>query len=242
MDEKNNSLEYCFADIVIERPYIFRVGRKQMQLYPLTLAKSLLLKEMIEALPVNKEYMRLNPFLEALRLANACKDKCCQILSIHATPNTKKDLFNVQKRAERKNILSRLGDKDIATLLTYVLTSDKTEQLMRYFGIDKERERMRTISEVKKSKNSIPIGGKTMLGSFIGQLLGMGYTDNEIRYELSYHYLQLMLADKMSSVYLTDEELNSMTEVSGGNVLDGNNPESFGKLQSLLANRGLKIN
>lgn len=242
MDEKNKSLEDCFADIVIERPFFFRIGRRQMQLYPLTLAKSLLLREIIDTLPINEEYMRLNPFLEALRLANTCKEKCCQILSIHATPNTKKDLFNVQKRAERKNILSRLGEKDIATLLTYVLTSDKTEQLMRYFGIDKERERMRKISEVKKSKNSISVGGKTLIGSFIGQLTEIGYTDNEIRYELSYHYLQLRLADMMSSVYLTDEELNSMTEVSGGNVLDGNSPESFGKLQSLLANRGLKIN
>lgn len=239
--DKDSNLEYCFADIVIDRPYIFTVGRKQMRLYPLTLAKSLLLEETIDTLPVNEEYMRLNPFLEALRLARNYKEKCCQILSVHATPNTQRDLFNVQKRAERKNMLSRLGDKDIATLLMYVLTSDKTEQLMSYFGIDKERERMGRISEAKKSKNSISVGGKTLLGSFIGQLKEMGYTDNEIRYELGYHYLQLMLADKMTSVYLTDEELSSLPEECGGNVLDGNDPESFGKLQSLLANRGVKM-
>jgi hypothetical protein len=100
---------------------------------------------------------------------------------------------------------------------------------------------MGRISEAKKSKNSISVGGKTLLGSFIGQLKEMGYTDNEIRYELGYHYLQLMLADKMTSVYLTDEELSSLPEECGGNVLDGNDPESFGKLQSLLANRGVKM-
>ena len=50
-----------------------------------------------------------------------------------------------------------------------------------------------------------------------------------------------MLADKITSVYLTDEELQNVSTTAGGTLLDANDPASFEKLKSLSL-RGVKFN
>ena len=50
-----------------------------------------------------------------------------------------------------------------------------------------------------------------------------------------------MIADKITSVYLTDEELQNVSTAAGGTMLDANDPASFDKLKG-LALRGVKFN
>lgn len=240
--DKDSNLDYDFADIITERPHEFTVGRKHFRLYPVTLAKTFVLGRIIGKLPIDKLLLAVNPYVEALRLVEVDKESCCHILAIHTTPNTYKDLYNTQSIACRKNVFASMGNKSIASLLLYVLTSDKTDALMEHLGIDAERVRLRKAMEVKDTKNSLSFGGKTLFGGFIGPLKEMGYTDDEILFERGYTYLRLMLADKVTSVYVTDEELNSLPADMGGKVLDGNDPGSFSKLQSIFADKGVTIN
>lgn len=242
-DKKNGNIEYALADIITGKPHEFKVGRKLFRLYPITLAKQFIQKRIIGRLGLNTSFIQ-NPYLEALRVAETNKKACCEIIALHATPNTYKDLHNSKAMTERRNVFEKMRTEDVATMLVNVLTTDYTKDIIEYFGIDKEQKRLAGVMEIKRknSKNNLSFGGLTIFGTFIGQLKEMGYTDDEILYEKGYAYLRLMLADKITSVYLTDEELQDVPADSGGTMIDGNSPEAFEKLKTALAGRGLKFN
>ncbi len=244
MEEKNDSIKYELADIIIEKPHEFSVGRKHFKLYPVTLAKSFLLKRYIDQLPIDLDVLKENPYFEALRLVKKDRELCCQIIAIHATPNTYRDLYNGKVITEKRNIFFKMEDESLTSLLIYALNTDKTEQVMQYLKLDKERERMRKVMEVKAkgNKNNISFGGKSIFGLFIGQLREMGYTDNEILYERGYSFLRLMLADKITSVYVTDEEYKMLPASVDPNSVDGNDPSAWGKLKARLEGSGVKFN
>lgn len=241
-DEQRKELDYELADVVTEKPHDFKIGQKQLRLYPVTLAKRFMLGRYMEALGIDTAVVSMNPHLEAMRLVHGNREVCCTILAIHATPNTYKDLYYRNGIAERRNLFLGANDEDLATVLMLALTADKTGVLMEHFGIRKERSRASEVIAIKRSRNSLSFGGKTIFGSFIAPLHELGYTDNEILYERSYAYLRMLLADKVTDIYLTDEELKKLPAELDSRVLDGNDPSAFGKLRDRLASRGVKFN
>ncbi len=243
-EEKINELEYELADIVAERPQEFMVGGETVCFYPVTLAKTFLLKKHIHNLSIDMDGLKRNQFVEALRLVSEKREECCKILSIYTAPNTYEDLYDRNRMGERRELLGRLDAENLASLLINVLvSSDKTEAMIQYLGIDKELERTKRIMAIKNKngKNTVNVGGKTVFGSFIAQLMEMGFTDREVLYERGYTFLRLMLADRISSIYMTEEEMRELPTSQGGVMLDGNNPDSFGKVSSFFASRGINI-
>ena len=233
-------IEYDIADVVIGRPHGFMVGRKHFYLYPITLAKMYLLKRQIDGLHIDQTILNVNPFLEAMRLVNNDKEACCQIIAYHTAPNTYKDLFDNRSITIRKNyFVKEMDDDALASLLIMVLTGDKTDQIIKELGLDKERQRLNKVMEVKKKhdKNTVYFNGLGIFGTFIGQLKEMGYTDNEILYEKGYSYLRLMLADKVVTLHLTDEEKSEIPEEYGGTYLDASDPANAEKIIAALSQR-----
>ena len=233
-------IEYDLADVIIGRPHGLTVGRKHFYLYPITLAKMFLLKRQMESLAVNSEVLSVNPFLEAMRLVHTDKETCCQIIAYHTAPNTYKDLFDNRAITIRKNYFAKEMDDDaMASLLIMVLTADKTDKFIKELGLDKERERLNKVMEIKRKhdKNTISFNGVSIFGTFIGQLKEMGYTDDEILYEKGYSYLRLMLADKVVSLHLTDEERREIPTEYGGTFLDASNPDNAAKILQTMNDR-----
>lgn len=194
---------------MVERPQPFTLGRKHFRLYPVTLAKMQLLQRIIPSLEIDPGNLKLNASLEMLRVVQTKREECCLIIAYHTAPNTYKDIFDDRQIKIRKNyFMKEMEEADLATLMTALLTADKTESYMKHLGITYEQERMAKVMKVKRKgdKNTLIFGGKTIFGSFIAPLKEMGYTDNEIRYERPYSYLRLILADKMQTLYLSDDE------------------------------------
>lgn len=242
--EENKTIdnEYDLTDVIIGRPQEFKVGRRSFRLYPLTLAKMLLLKRQVDGLKLDMDILKTNPFLEALRVARNQRQTCCTILAYHTAPNTYKDLFDSKSIAARRNYFDKsLSDEDIASLLIIAL-DDKTDRLMKHLGLDKERERLQEVLKVKQKhdKNSKTFCGLSLFGTFIGQLKEMGYSDNEILYERGYTFLRLMLADKVQQVILTEDEKNDLPDKFGGNKVDANDPKNAEKIMALLKNKGVE--
>lgn len=239
MDEnKTIDNEYDLTDVIIGRPQEFKVGRKTFRLYPLTLAKMLLLKRQIDGLKLNMDILKANPFLEALRVVRDQRTTCCTILAYHTAPNTYKDLFDTKSIATRRNFFDKsLSDEDMASLLIIAL-DDKADRLMKHLGLDKEREKLQEVLKVKQKhdKNSMSFCGLSLFGTFIGQLKEMGYSDNEILYEKGYAFLRLMLADKVTQIILTDEERKEIPESMGGTYVDANDPKNAEKIMALFKN------
>ena len=233
-------IEYDLADVVIGRPYGFTAGRKHFYLYPVTLAKMYLLKRQIDSLGIDQHVLSVNPYLEAMRLVEFNREACCRILAYHTAPNTYKDLYDNRAVTIRKNyFMQELDDEALVSLLIMVLTADKTETFIRELGLDKEKERLCKVMEVKQKHdgNTLSFNGLGIFGQFIAPLKEMGYTDNEILYEKGYSYLRLMLADKVATVYLTDEEKAELPEDAGGTYLDASDPANAEKILAAMNQR-----
>ena len=244
MDDQNEKkeLDHALADIITAQPTEIRIGRKTLRIYPVTLAKTFLLRRWMDALEIDAVLLKANPYVECLRLAETQPDVVAQILAIHSAPNTQRDLHDSRAAVIRRNLLRSVKTEHLAGLLMAVLTSDKTEQLADHLGMNAERERLQEALEVKRDhdKNNLTFGGKSIFGTFIGQLKEMGYTDEEILFERSYSYLRLMLADKVTSLYLSDEELEGLPQSAGGTLLDGENDSDLDALAALIKTGGEK--
>lgn len=242
MEEQVVNIEYDIADVIIDRPQDFKVGRKGFKFYPITLAKMFLLKRQIDGLNVDDNILKINPYLEAIRVARDSREVCCHILAYLTAPNSYKELFNTQAITIRKNYFREsLSDEELASLMILALTSDKTDEIIKHLGLDKEHERMNRVVQMKKKsdKSSISFNGLSIFGTFIGQLKEMGYSDNEILYEKGYSYLRLMLADKVVTVFLTDEERQNINVEDGGTLMDASNPAMAARIQGFFSAKGI---
>lgn len=244
MDEQKTNIEYEIADVIIGRPQEFKVGRKAFRLYPITLAKMFLLKRQLDGMGINDNILKMNPYLEAIRVARESRDVCCHVLAYLTAPNTYKELYNSQAIITRKNyFIKSLSDEELASLMIIALTSDKTEEIMKHIGLDKEKERMERVmvQKSKSGKNNLTFNGLSILGTFIGQLKEMGYSDDEILYEKGYSYLRLMLADKVVSIFLSDEERQNISTEDGGTLMDAGNPEMTQKIFGFFEEKGIHV-
>lgn len=243
MEPRNEKdLEYTLADIITAKPHEIRIGRKVLRFYPVTLAKTFVLRRWMDALDIDANILKTNPYIECLRLVETQHDIISEILAIHSAPNTRRDLHDSHSRSVRRNLLSSVKQEHLAGLLLTMLTQDQTEELTDYLGLRNEHERLMEALDVKRkdSKNNLNFGGKSIFGGFIGQLKEMGYTDDEILFEHGYSYLRLMLADRVTSVYLTDEELEDLPQSAGGTLLDGEADTDLNQLESLIKAGGVK--
>lgn len=215
-DMEAKLIEMYIDDALIEKPYPFSVESKGQRerhffLYPVTLGKLHLLKRHMENLEINFENMKTNPHLEALRIVETKKDEVCKIIAYH-TMKRKKDVFDTELVQETSDIIKKNAtDEDLATLLIYLLTKDDVESFKSHLGITKENERMRRVSEAKrraqKSSNDFEFGGKSIYGTLIDLACERyGWPYDYVIWGISLVNLQLMLADRMQSIYVTDEE------------------------------------
>lgn len=231
-----DSINVTFADTIMERPYPFTVGHRQFYLYPVTLGKMFLLQRLMDTLQVNQENMSLDTNLEVLRLVREHRETCCEVLSYHTAKNDYESVTSYRNFVKRRNIfMKECTDSDLFTLMVIVLTSDKTQEFIKELGLDKEQDRKSMVMKVKDDKNNISFGGKSLIGSFIAPLMEIGFTKQEIVYERSYSFLRLMLMDKISSVYVSDEELKKLPRsvVEPPSVIKADDPNNKDIIKSM---------
>lgn len=211
MDKKE--VELYFDDAVMGRPYSFSIDGTALFLYPVTLGKMLFLQRKVESLGINKENLSLNISMEALRLVAEKKKDCVSFIAAHTCKN-KRELFDYAFYSNReKFLLDNLSDEDAASLMMVLLGNDKTALFMEHYGIDKEQQRMSVIVRIKNKKgnNEITFGGKTVYGALIDEACERyGWTKDYVVWGIDYTSLRLMLADKVTSMYLSDEELKKV--------------------------------
>ncbi len=172
-----------------------------------------LLQRQLEGLGINPKNLETEASLECLRLAKEKRKECLTIITYH-TCKTQEEIFDANLVAERKATFERdLSDDDIAALMILCLTSEKTSQFIRHLGIDKEQDRMNMVLRVKSrsSKNNLTFGGKSQFGSLIDAACERyGWTKQYVVWGIDYTSLRLMLADKVTSVYCSDDELKKL--------------------------------
>ena len=235
MIEDRKIIEMNIADTIMERPYGFQVNKRHFYLYPITLGKTYLLSRLIESLDMNADIIKSNPYMEALRLCQEKKDIVCQLLSYH-TLNKKEELFNSRIVNSRCQFLRKnLSNEEMAQLLVMVLTKNNTDEFIKYFGIDRERKELSKVSMIKNKKgNSITFGGKSVFGSLILPACEkLNMTPQQIVWEISFSFLQMLMADAITSVYLTDEEKKEARISNDRTFVNADDPKNMEKIKAM---------
>lgn len=86
---------------------------------------------------------------------------------------------------------------------------------------------MSDVAKAKESNNTYTFGGKSIYGTLIDAACERyKWTFDYVVWEISYTNLQLLLKDKVNSLYLTDEEMKNVHINNTSGIIDGNNMES----------------
>ena len=232
---KDKSIENGLADIIMERPFGFKVGERQFYLYPMTLGKSYLLSRIIESLDVNKNLLSSNPDAEAIRLCSLNKYSVVRII-VYNTLNSKHDIFNDELVNERiKFFADSLDAKELAELLSIVLSSDDIGKYTKYLGIDRDRKSLEKVMHIKgENKNNIDFFGKSIMGTLIIPACEkLNMTPSQIVWDISISFLRLLMADCVTSVYLTDDERKKVHISSDRNFISGDDPRNMELIKSM---------
>lgn len=210
-------------DVVMERPYGFTVGGRRFFLRPVTLGKSWLLSRLMIRLGVNERGIKANPYLEALRAATEHGETVCRMIAILTIRDKDRLLDEAFLGARVAFFLKEMSAADKAQLLMLFLTREDITMLRQVTGLDKEAERMHKAVQAKDTSNTFTFGGKTVWGTLLDKACERyGWTLDYVLWGISLVNLQMMLADSVTSVYLTDAEkkkahLTNTPRLSGDN-------------------------
>lgn len=216
------------ANVLTDTPIYFTIGNKRYCAYPPTLGKIYLVSKILDSLGINKENITINPFLEIMRVVKAKRKECCKLLAYHVT-NKREKLLDIEWIERVSSSINRAADdEDLTTLLVIILKERNIEDIVSKTGICLEAERMSRISAAKDTKNQYVFGGKTIWGSMIDVACERyGWSYDYVVWGISYNNLTLMLKDKITSIYLSDEEAKKCRiPQQSGDYINGNDRES----------------
>lgn len=202
----DKSIADHLTDIIMEAPYGFSIGEKSFRLYPLSLGKLILLQRQLESMGVSDESISLSSILEMMSVVVEHREQCLRLIA-YMTCESKSQCFDAEYIKWVVGELSDATNEDISTLLIYITTSDHSAEIRKHYGIDEESEGLNAVLRAKSDKSSMAFGGKTILGALIDPACERyGWTVDYVVWGISYATLRLLLADKVNTVYLTDEE------------------------------------
>lgn len=223
-------LGIIISNTLTDMPIGFDTEHAHVNIYPTTLGMMYLTSQLVDSLELDKELLQADPFLEALRVANTKRETCCRLIAYHSL-NTKNEILDskcVSKQTEL--IFKECSNEDIATLLIIILKANSYQTIAKETGMEEEAKRMAKVNAAKKSENSFIFGGKTIWGTLIDAACERyGWTFDYVVWGISYNNLTLMLKDKITSIYLSDDERKKAHIPAGEEVIDGNNKEAVMK-------------
>ncbi len=232
----NEFYEYYIADTVMDKPLEFKIAQKRFCIYPPSLGKNYIIQRIVKEIGINRDYVLINPFLEAMRLCKEKKEMVARLIAI-GTIKRKERLLNeafINKRTEF--FLRNLDKDDMSKLLLYILTNDRTEESIKYLGLEKEREEQKRVLKIKnRNSNVISFGGRSVYGSLIDAACERyGWTMDYVVWGISYANLRMLMADMITTISLTDEE-KKKARLKTRDYIDGDNPENIDRIRAMFS-------
>ena len=235
MKTEDKNIEMNVADAIMEKPIGFNIGSRHFCLYPPTLGKIYLLSRLVKQLETNAVIMKTNPYLESLRICRDKRDVVCRIISYH-TLKRKNDLLDEKEVSKREAFFNKnLDSEELAQLLVTVTSWDNADAYIRYFGIDKEQELRKKISKLKgKNGGSISFGGLSAYGTLIDfACQRYGWTMDYVVWGISYVNLQMLMADAITTVYVSKEERKKLHIPEDKEFISGDDMKNMDKIKAM---------
>lgn len=208
MKEQTNITERLNA-VLLSRPQQFRVGKKNLRIYPETIGSAVLKAAYIAKLKIeNEECEGVPPELEALYLASTQAEVVCTILALSCTKSMHQLLDSDFIADRAKFFLDNVKTEDRAKLLLLVMQADRAEDLFNDCGITEDHHQRERVARINKSGgSSVTFGGCTIFGQLIDAAAQRyGWTYDYIVWGVPAAALKMMLADAITSSYVSEED------------------------------------
>lgn len=228
-------IEVNISDAVVQVPIRFKIGEKEYALYPPTLGKIQLLKKIYLSLELDSVVLGENPLIGIMEICKEHPDSVCRLIA-YSTFSDKTSILDVKKVYRRASFFrANTSVEDQATILSIIFSIDKTEDFIKYFGIDSDRELKAKIGKIKGDGNSVTLGGKSIYGLLIDfACQRYGWTMDYVLWDISYVNLNMLFADAITTVYLTDEERKQLGK-SGGVIINADDPVNKELVRSMIS-------
>jgi hypothetical protein len=219
------------TDILLERRNEFEVGGRRFTLYPPSLGVMMMMKGAIAALGLDAGLIAEDIPVALLAAVEKDRMQCCRIIAL-ATCCGRKEAMRaavIEDRAEYFS--SNLEDEDIVTMLIEVIANNKVGQFLEASGISKENERLKEINRYKVS-GTPTFGGQTLFGQMIDPAMDRyGWTYEYTVWGVSYAVLTVLLADRVTSVFLSDEEKKKIPKrLLDNDKISGDDPKNYARI------------
>lgn len=194
------------ANIMLDMPHGFTTGNRHFFIYPPSLGVSHLTGQIMQKLDINEKLLKRNAVLELLRVAQTKRRLCCLLLAYN-TLRDKNDILGQRLEEHARYFEKELPTEDLATLLTQILCAPSIKDLIKAHNIDEDSQLRERVQNAKSNNNTYVFGGKSLYGALIGAACEkFHWTYDYVVWGISYANLQLMMADAVTTMYLTDDE------------------------------------
>lgn len=203
---------------------VFTAGRP-------SLGKTLLLRRAIEKIKsyiVDEHRERTNALYTMAGLMQVATneeraDDLYRILAIMFS-NTRHELLSTSRREEvRAYLRKHLQPEEACTLFLNLHSVEDTFKYQDELGITNELKRMERISKVKKDGGSVSFCGCSIWGNLIDRAAERyGWTLDYILWGVSLANLQMLMADQVKTVYLSEKERKQAHVSSDRRHINGN--------------------
>ncbi len=217
------------ADVVIERPHAFTAGDETYFLYPPSLGVMLLQRQCLSRLQLDSDS---DLTLQVMLNVHDRREQCALAVA-YATCRGKDDVFSASF-AGRLREIAAIDDEGLTTLLLWVLSAlDNTTKLRGRLGLDRDQQRLSEVMRRKDKGNDLTFGGVSIFGTVIDPACERyGWSYDYAVWGVSYACLTAMLLDKVTPVYLTDDERRRIPARFLGardraTVINGDDPKNY---------------
>lgn len=226
-------IEQKLANTLIERPTGIVIDGEHFYLYPATLGRMQIEREVRAVLQPKSENIRINADVEVARIIAEHPDEALWAIA-YATAKGKECMDNEKMKSRVDFLKKHATPADITTLFVAVISEGGVADLQQHYGIDKEQKEFRRISEAKGTGGTFIFGGKTIYGTLIAPLMEKyGWTLDNILWGISYANLQMLMADATKTIMLSKEEQKRIHPKQSRDVVRADDPKNFAMITNM---------
>lgn len=235
--ERQAEMEKLVCDALLERPISFKTNDGRFYyIYPPSLGIQLLCDPIVRNLDIDPEFLKLNSTMEMLRVVRSNREELLRLVAYHSfkrrSDASVEDM--VQKRIEE--FRGVIDDSDLLTLFSYIKSWDTwPSKIMEFYKIDKDREEKEEVHRELSKKGGLVFGGLSIFGRLIDfSCQRYGWQVGYVIWGVSSTNLSLMMADSISTVQLTKDEISKMGISNDRDAISADDPANWQKIRELV--------
>ena len=233
LDEAPKDVLSDVTNAILEMPTYYQVSGHDFYLYPPSLGVTMLMAEAMKRYKFD-EAIASGSIIGLYKLFREQKEVITHILALCSFEN-RKDATKQNLVQERIKELKGIDANDGVALVMHALNYNADyDEFVKHFGIDEEYKQRKKVYKIKEENSSgMTFGGLSIWGSLLDAACERyGWTKDYVMWGISYLNLNMMMADAITSVFLTEDEEKELG--MHRHAINADDPRNAAMIRALL--------